>query len=129
MNLIPYQGCVVRDERIAHVCLEKYAFSLVEYASHGLSEARKWKLFKSAQKGIRHLISIALAHSDITLVDVCIDDDGRLIVVDFDGCLPFGERLMKGIWTGFRFYSTALLSSNEDGLAFGLDAIDDFLWD
>ncbi|KAF7190877.1 hypothetical protein HII31_08036 [Pseudocercospora fuligena] len=116
-NIVTYYGCVVRDKRITHLMLKRYPRTLPELEQTGLSDIERQVLRAQIEDGIRHLHSLGLAHNDInpgtvaeycvesivrehfadlTSDNVCIDADGRAVIVDFDSCLPFGEPLMKG---------------------------------
>jgi len=44
-------------------------------------------------EGIRHLHSLGLVHNDITPSNIMRDDDGTLVLIDFDSCRKIGELL------------------------------------
>lgn len=117
-SIVTYYGCVVRDKRITHLCLERYPRSLPQLEQTKLSSTERQQLRKQVEDGINHLHSLGLAHNDINpgtvaeyIVEsiarehfadlasdnICIDADGCAVIVDFDSCLPFGEALMKGV--------------------------------
>lgn len=95
-NIVQYYGCVVKDGRIAQLCLKRYFCSLADYAQHRLTDAQREKFFLGVSSAVQHLHALGLAHNDISTQNVCIDADGNPAIVDFDSCLPFGQRLMKG---------------------------------
>ena len=127
-NLVSYYGCVIEDGLITHLCLQRYPHSLGEYVDRGVSEAEKVKIHDGVRDGIRHLHSFGLAHNDVTPLNVCINDHGEAIIVDFDSCLPFGQRLIKGIGCEVERDFESAVSRPENDLVFGLDEIKDFLW-
>lgn len=124
-NLAAYHGCVVKDGRIVHVCLQRYQSNLVDYVLDGKATGRHAKIVEDFSHGIRHLHSLGLAHNDINPYNVCIDEDGSARIIDFDSCLPFGEPLKKGV------HSTSdnrfPVSSKENDLHVGMSIIQDFL--
>ena len=127
-NIVSYLGCVVKDGRITHVCLEKYSSSLVGQSEHGLDEAQRERIFGRIKAGIAHLHSLGLAHNDINPENICIDADGEPVIIDFDACLPFGEKLIKGIGAACSSGEGHPTSNKDNDLIYGLNAIRDFLW-
>lgn len=95
-NIIRYYGCEVKDCRITYLCLEKAQSNLVEYLQSGRIKKNVSELLHEVEAGVKFLHSLALAHNDINPDNVCIVGD-RAVIVDFDSCLPFGQRLMKGV--------------------------------
>jgi hypothetical protein len=98
-NIAQYFGCVVRDGRITQVCLKRYQCSLADYASRPLSQQQRQDILAGVVSAVKHLHSLGLAHNDICPHNVCIDSDGRPVIIDFDSCLPFGQALLKGAAT------------------------------
>ncbi|KXS96620.1 hypothetical protein AC578_10432 [Pseudocercospora eumusae] len=96
-SILTYYGCVVRDRRITHLALKRYPQTLPELEVTALSGTERQILHDQIEDGIIHLHSLGLAHNDINPDNICIDADGRAVIVDFDSCLPFGEALMKGV--------------------------------
>ena len=127
-NIVSHLGCVVKDGRITHICLEKYPASLVSASEMGLDEAQRARVFDGIRAGIVHLHSLGLAHNDINPENICIDANGEPIIVDFDACLPFGEKLIKAIGAACNFGDGPPTSNEGNDLIYGLDSIRDFLW-
>ncbi|EME81074.1 3-phosphoinositide-dependent protein kinase [Pseudocercospora fijiensis CIRAD86] len=96
-SIVTYFGCVVRNKRITHLTLKRYPRTLTELKDGDLPDTERQLLRDNIEDGIRHLHSLGLAHNDLNPDNVCIDQDGRPVIVDFDSCLPFGEPLMKGV--------------------------------
>ncbi|KAF2720097.1 hypothetical protein K431DRAFT_286099 [Polychaeton citri CBS 116435] len=131
-NLPSYLGCVVDgDGRVTQLCLPRYQCNLVEYledlAERGaLSQGVCKNLFSQIQAGVRHLHDrFGVAHNDLNEHNVCVDGDGNAVVVDFDGCLPFGQRLLKGVADGNGDGGSPTSSRDNDNR--GLDGIADLL--
>lgn len=130
-NIATYHGCVVKDGRISHICLKKYSWSLPTYVvevskiSDDEYRERVRFLLKGVEAAIVHLHSLGLAHNDINIDNACVDDCGNAILVDFDSCLPFGRRLMKGVADRNSTDAEAALSDKENDYR-GLEDIEDF---
>ena len=76
-NIVEYLGCVVKDGRIAQLCLKRYTCSLAEYVSQPLPSQQREDIFTDVISAVKHLHSLGLAHTDICPQNVCIDADGR----------------------------------------------------
>ncbi|KAK3052783.1 hypothetical protein LTR09_006266 [Extremus antarcticus] len=124
-NIVVYHGCVVKNGRITHLCLQRYPYSLADYVGTGLDDVQYNKILRAIKEGILHLHSLGLAHNDLNAENVLIDADREPIIIDFDSCLPLGEPLLKG--TGTASESQPPISSAENDLVDGLQSIDDFL--
>ena len=128
-NLATYHGCVVEDGRITRLCLTRYPFSLTEYLEKDPSENDKRRIMDGIEAGVLHLHSLGLAHNDVNPDNICIDgESGEGILIDFDSCLPFGEKLMKGVGQLDSPSSDAPVSDRGNDFD-GLDMVHDFLWD
>lgn len=126
-NLASYYGCVTKDGRITHLCLQRYQCGLREYTQRSISGSKVDEIRLDIQNGIEHLHSLGLAHNDINVDNVCIDANGSAVIVDFDSCLPSGEKLLKGVHSGDITSSTPPLSRMENDLQ-GLSDISKLLW-
>lgn len=138
-NVVAYFGCVVKEDRITHICLRRGRCNLVEYHEAGISEDQCNVLLAQIRRGLEHLHSLGIAHNDINpggwlsgrewlmvlLIEVaeniCIDDSSNAVIVDFDSALPFGERLLKG-----KAATDKGTSHRENDYA-GLSFVEDFL--
>lgn len=96
-NVVRYYGCVLKDERITHLCLQRCYCNLAEYAEVGLSSEETDELLGQVQDGLKFLHGLGLAHNDIHPGNICVDSHGNAIIVDFDSCAPFGQPLTKGV--------------------------------
>ncbi|KAH9807358.1 3-phosphoinositide-dependent protein kinase [Teratosphaeria destructans] len=99
-NLAKYDGAVVGDGRIRQLCLQRYDCSLTQYLrQHGsiIDREQRLMLLDDIKSGIQHLHDLEYAHNDINPDNICVDSDGRAVIVDFDSCLPYGQKLLKGV--------------------------------
>jgi len=124
-NIVKYYGCVVtKANRITQLCLKRYYCSLAEYADLRFPDRQRESIFTGVQSAVRHLHELGIAYNDICPQNICIDCDGKPAIVDFDSCLPFGQKLMKGVPTD----GIPLLSDPQNDLR-GLEDLRDFLAD
>jgi hypothetical protein len=126
-NIVSYLGCVVKDGRITHICLEKNPCSLVAQAEQGLDTHQSQRILEGVQAGVNYLHDLGLAHNDINPENICLGMTGEPIIVDFDGCLPFGEKLLKGVSMVDDPKGGFPISSKYNDLVCGMDTIQDFL--
>lgn len=96
-NLCSYVGCLVENGYITHLCFRRYPYSLREFSSQGLSDEQRDTILHGVEAAIKHLHSLGLAHNDVNIDNICVLHSGEPVLVDFDGCLPFGEELLKGV--------------------------------
>lgn len=128
-NIAQYFGCVVRDGRITQICLKRYQCSLADYVERPLSQQQRREIFEGVADAVKHLHSLGLAHNDICPHNVCVDGDGSPKIVDFDSCLPFGEKLLKGVATDAYGGHQVSAAENDlqglDDFKYFLDSLDD----
>jgi serine/threonine protein kinase len=128
-NIAHYFGCVVKDGRITQICLKRYQCSLADYAERSLSQQQRRDIHEGVVAAVKHLHGLGLAHNDVCPHNVCVDDQGRPAIVDFDSCLPFGEKLLKGVAADA--YGGHQVSAKENDLQgledfkYFLDSLDD----
>ena len=96
-NLASYLGCVVDHGRITGICYELVESSL-EYVPAPL-DVRKY--VAEVRKGLEHLHSLGLSHNDISPSNILVRNDNSAVIIDFDACLPVGEKLHKWAPNGF----------------------------
>lgn len=126
-NIVSYLGCIVKDGRVTHLCLKRYQHTLPEDVQRQPSDKRIEELLDGIKAGIDHIHALGYAHNDINPDNICIDGDGRPVIVDFDSCLPLGEKLMKGVGSNGGSKPGAAVSRMENDFK-GLDDIEGYLW-
>lgn len=120
-NISTYFGCVVKEGRISHICLQKYPHSLLDHLdevldNQGVQACKRGiiALRDGIDAAVAHLHFLGLAHNDVNIDNVRVDESGMAVLIDFDSCLPFGERLMKGVSQINGSGSEAAVSSKEN---------------
>lgn len=105
-NIARYRGCLVRAERVSGICFQRYTSTLLEKVNPGglnknefLSSGRALiddntrAGVSGILSGIRHLHSLGIIHNDITPSNIMLDENGTLVLIDFDSCRKVGESL------------------------------------
>lgn len=64
-NIIKYYGCVVKEGRITHICLQRCSHRLDEHQNAGLSKNQCNMLLSQIEDGIEYLHEMGIAHNDI----------------------------------------------------------------
>ncbi|KAL4861371.1 hypothetical protein BDV12DRAFT_180382 [Aspergillus spectabilis] len=105
-NIATYYGYNEIHGRVAGLCFKRYTATLLEAVNPQrlgkvafLSSARdlvKGNMISGLEgirAAIKHLHSLGLFHNDINPANIMIDDDGTLVLIDFDSCRYIGEPL------------------------------------
>ena len=98
-NVAVYLGCVKEVPYVTALCFAKYKRSLWEKVV--IDEDPKFKeaehverVVEGVRKGIEHIHSLGYCHNDINPSNIMFgDDDHTPVIIDFDACLPEGEKL------------------------------------
>lgn len=128
-HLSKSHGVLVKDGRITHICLEQYPYSLNEYGANGLNVEQRHQIFEGVRNGILSIHRLGMAHNDINVENICVNAEGEPIIIDFDACLPFNEKLVKGVAAFNDGDYRSGISIYENDWFNGLDNVEDFLWE
>ncbi|OQD77378.1 hypothetical protein PENANT_c108G10381 [Penicillium antarcticum] len=105
-NIAIYYGCEETHGRISGLCFKRYTSTLLErvnprglgkkaFLSSGrelVNDEIKTSL-RGLMAGIEHLHSLGLVHNDVNPANIMFDQDGTLVLIDFDSCRYIGEPL------------------------------------
>lgn len=105
-NIATYYGCNESHGRVSGLCFKRYTSTLLEAVNPRclnkaafLSSGRAL-VTESISSGlpgllaaIKHLHSLGLVHNDINPANIMLDEEGKLILIDFDSCRYLGESL------------------------------------
>lgn len=105
-NIATYYGYTETRGRVSGLCFKRYTSTLLEAVNpkrigkiafvSGPRELVKENM-KSGLEGIsvaiKYLHSLGIVHNDINPANIMIDEDGTLILIDFDSCRYIGESL------------------------------------
>ncbi|KAJ5609800.1 hypothetical protein N7528_010367 [Penicillium herquei] len=92
-NLIGYHGCRVMRGHITGLVLDKHPYDLRSYMENGHELVDKTSFMTGLESVIQHLHRLGWAHNDLTPANVLVSEDNQPILIDFEGCQKFGERL------------------------------------
>jgi serine/threonine protein kinase len=105
-NLMAYYGHIESHGRVSGLCFKRYKSTLLEAVNPqhldkaAFLSSRRELVTESITTGlqglldaIKHLHSLRLIHNDINPANVMLDEEGTLILIDFDSCRYIGESL------------------------------------
>lgn len=105
-NIAAYYGYKEEHGRVSGLCFKKYNTTLLEavnpqYLGKGafLSSARELVSedtingLQGIFSAIKHLHWLELVHNDINPANIMVDEEGMLILIDFESCRYIGESL------------------------------------
>lgn len=105
-NIAIYYGCIESHGRVSGLCFKRYTSTLLEavnpqylgkvaFLSSGRELVREnmETRLEGVLAAIKHLHSLRIVHNDINPANIMLDEDGTLILIDFDSCRYIGESL------------------------------------
>jgi len=93
-NIAQYHGCVRSGNWIVGLCFTHYNTILREYlVNDSASPLHRGKCFERIKAGIKHLHTLDLVHTDLTLDNIMIDDEDNPRIIDFDASRKRGMKL------------------------------------
>jgi predicted Ser/Thr protein kinase len=92
-NIAHYHGMVVENDRITGLAFEKYVCDLhdIDWFSDRVPDLDR--VYNDIREGIRHLHSVGYCHNDLKPMNICLTEEGRAVIIDFDSAMPTGEKL------------------------------------
>lgn len=93
-NIIQYHGCRVERGLITGLVLDKKQCDVKHYIDTKAGPAIDEEAFTSAlTSAVERLHSLGLAHNDINQENILLTEDQMPVLISFDFCRPFGEKL------------------------------------
>lgn len=130
-NIAEYYGVVVEGSHIVGLAFKKYKQSVDEIKGVEYYCPSVESVYNDVKAGIEHLHSLGLVHNDIKPANICIDENGRAVIIDFDSATPTGQPLgLRGGTTGF--CKEDMRISEEQNDMYSLRAVRahlEFLWE
>ncbi|PBK67944.1 kinase-like protein [Armillaria solidipes] len=103
-NVAQYYGYVEKDGLMAGLCFKRYGQTLSDAVKKGVLPREDIEsLLDQIKQGIEHIHDLGLVHNDINPRNILFDDDGRLVIIDFDSCRKQGESMLRGKCGTFPF--------------------------
>ncbi|KAJ8131821.1 hypothetical protein O1611_g1803 [Lasiodiplodia mahajangana] len=98
-NIVRYLGCVVKDGRIRALAFDKHPLTLGQMMRDE-TPFDKDRCLNGVEAGVRHMHDLGLVHNDINPHNIMMDGNDP-VIIDFDSCMPEGQRLRKGGSDGY----------------------------
>lgn len=128
-NISPYLGCTQLRGRVSGLCFQKHHQTLRErvnprglnktmflgsqdrrlYVDNALKRAATHPLLGA----IKHLHSLEIIHNHITPANIMLDEDGTLVLIDFDSCRRRGEPLGSNTKRTYGWHNPEITTATE----------------
>jgi serine/threonine protein kinase len=118
-NIAHFAGCVVGNNRIIGLALSRYSVELGDRIKNNNSRPLNRALcIHGIVAGLKHLHSLGLAHNDLNLSNIMLNEQDVPKIIDYGSCKPFGDPLYEGGTPGWNenFDSVSSLRNDETGL-------------
>lgn len=97
-NIAYYIGCLSLGGRISALCFSKYKSTLADLLQDETQPLGP-EICDGIRSGIQHIHHLGYSHNDINPYNIMSKSDGTPVIIDFDSCVPIGEKLGKaGGW-------------------------------
>lgn len=127
-NLVEFQGCLQKENRIVGALLKRYSLTLhsrvLGYRFRD-SPVNTTSYLKAIQDGLEHLHGLGLAHNDINPYNIMLDEGDRLVIIDMGAAKPFGEPMAQMGTPGWNDGFEEISSKGNDDI--GLQKIREWL--
>lgn len=121
-NIATWLGLVVENERATGMALARYRTALndVEWTSEWGMNLDIDQIFDDIVEGVHHMHRIGFCHNDLKPANVCLNDEGRAVLIDFDSTMPTGEPLWGKAGTrGWSRHGMTLSEERNDEFSLG----------
>ncbi|KAJ5709319.1 hypothetical protein N7493_010653 [Penicillium malachiteum] len=79
---------------ITGLVLDRHSYDLRSYIENVHELVDKTSFMTGPESVIQHLYALGWAHNDLTPANFLVSEDNQPVLIDFEGCQKFGERLM-----------------------------------
>ncbi|KAI8954509.1 hypothetical protein F4801DRAFT_605430 [Xylaria longipes] len=93
-NIARYLGCIIKDGWIKGLAFDKYPVTLGAMLEEE-TPFDKDRCIRGIEAGVQHMHGLGLVHNDLNPKNIMMDG-GDPIIIDFDSCMPEGEKLLNG---------------------------------
>lgn len=125
-NIMKYYGCVVKEDRIVGICLERCEETLYNRTWIRRQAVDKETVMESIHRAARHLHSLGFCHNDISITNVMFREDGTVVLIDFDSCQRNGERLGSKKGT-VGFFDHSVTTSKFENDMYSIKKVNEYL--
>ncbi|PXF48983.1 Serine/threonine-protein kinase/endoribonuclease IRE2 [Gracilariopsis chorda] len=92
-NVQQYHGCVELNNQLVGLCLEKYLETLTERVQRNDATLDVDHCVNGITSGLKHIHSLGYCHNDVNPGNIMFKEDGTPVLIDFDSCIPTGQKL------------------------------------
>eukprot|EP00168_Porphyra_purpurea_P012972 TRINITY_DN3487_c0_g1_i1.p1 TRINITY_DN3487_c0_g1~~TRINITY_DN3487_c0_g1_i1.p1 ORF type:complete len:329 (+),score=57.61 TRINITY_DN3487_c0_g1_i1:433-1419(+) len=117
-NIVTFHGCAVKDSLIVGLLLEELNEDL---STRIFDKTRPFivdKCMREIKSALNHLHFKNCCHNDVKTGNIMVREDDTAVLIDFDSCLPEGEKLGKGCTSGWGNEDATISSVDNDNRAF-----------
>jgi serine/threonine protein kinase len=93
-HIARFLGVVVEDDRITGIAYHKYVCSLNKL-NFVATQPRPDpdRIYQDVVEGVNFLHGLGYCHNDLKPANICVSEEGRAVLIDFDSAMPTGKRL------------------------------------
>jgi serine/threonine protein kinase len=92
-NIVRYYGCRVARGFLTGLVMDRHSHDLENYIKKESGNIDQNAFMIALESSIHHLHSLGLAHNDLTPSNILVSERHMPILIDFNGCQPFGTPL------------------------------------
>jgi serine/threonine protein kinase len=92
-RIAEYYGVIAEAGKIVGLALKKYGRCLEDLNGSEPNCPSVDIICSDVQDGLDHLHRLGIAHNDIKPANICIDENNRAVIIDFDSAQRLGEPL------------------------------------
>lgn len=92
--MIKHYDCLINRGRIVSLVPDRLPDTLQHRLEKNAQYFDAENCMRKMKSAIHHLHSLGRAHSDITPMNIMIDENDDPVIIDYGSCRPFGETLI-----------------------------------
>jgi serine/threonine protein kinase len=118
-NIIRYHGCLIRRSRIVGIVLDRHPMTLEQRLRDDMRHLDVETFMSKITSAVGHIHALALAHNDLTPMNIMVDENDTPFIIDFGSCQPFGCELITAGTPGWINEDFAHSAQDHDEFALG----------
>jgi serine/threonine protein kinase len=118
-NIIRYHGCLIKRGRIVGIVLDRHPMTLEQRLEDDMRHLDIETCMSKITSAVSHIHAFALAHNDLTPMNIVVDENDTPFIIDFGSCQPFGCELITAGTPGWINENFAHSAQAHDDFALG----------